>query len=231
MFCWNITSGWVNRHETREIARKGRREQELCIAELTLREEQEAQVGRQATPEPEERHTGVFVLENYEDLIIPSNRLRQDEDYDEDKDENQEAEGGNEEGDEELEMEQWQRDDTARREQLSREVALRLRRRKRGGKIGQPQITLADLTTDLYRWSQETFPTATAVLIQLPFALVPFIFSMFLLVQALVTSRWVLVFAYGWDHRVNKTGTFGAVSGMGFVSIILCNLSFHLAHP
>jgi len=92
-------------------------------------------------------------------------------------------------------MEQWQRDDMARREQLSREVALRLRRRKRGGKIGQPQITLADLTTDLYRWSQKTLPTATAVLTHLPFARVPFIFSVFLLVQAWVTRRWVLVFA------------------------------------
>ena len=59
---------------------------------------------------------------------------------------------------------------------------------KRGGQIGQPQRTLADLTTDLYRWSQETFPTATAVLTHLPFARVPFIFSVFLLVQALVTQ-------------------------------------------
>jgi hypothetical protein len=128
-------------------------------------------------------------------------------------------------------MKQLQRDDMARREQLSREVALQLRRRKRGGQIGQPQITLADLTTDLYRWLQETFPTATAVLTHLPFARVPFIFSMFLLVQALVIRRWVLVFAYGWDHWVNKTGIVGAVGGMGFVSIILCNVSFHLVHP
>jgi hypothetical protein len=128
-------------------------------------------------------------------------------------------------------MEQWQRDDMARREQLSREVALRLWRRKRGGQIRQPQRTLADLTTDLYRWSQKTFPTATAVLIHLPFARVPFIFSMFLLVQALVTRRCVLVYAYRWDRWVNQTGTVGAVGGMGFVSIFLCNLSFHLAYP
>jgi len=70
MFCWDITSGWVNPHETREIVRKGRREKELFRAEQTLKE-QKAQVGRQATPDPEERHTGVFVLENNdEDLII-----------------------------------------------------------------------------------------------------------------------------------------------------------------
>jgi hypothetical protein len=48
---------------------------------------------------------------------------------------------------------------------------------------------------------------------------------MFVLVQALVTKGWVPVFAYGWDHWVNKTGTVGAVGGMGFLSVILCNVS------
>jgi Na+/H+ antiporter NhaD/arsenite permease-like protein len=84
----------------------------------------------------------------------------------------------------------------------------------------------------LLRWSQETLPTATAVITHLPFALVPFMLSMFVLVQGLVARRWVLVFAYGWDHWVNKTGTIGAIGGMGFLSIILCNVSLHLTdHP
>lgn len=39
-----------------------------------------------------------------------------------------------------------------------------------------------------------------AVLAHLPFALVPFGFAMFVLVQGLVTKGWVPVFAYGWDH-------------------------------
>ena len=60
----------------------------------------------------------------------------------------------------------------------------------------------------------------------LPLALVPFAFCMFVLVQALVTKGWVPVFAYGWDHWVEKTGTVGAIGGMGFVSVILCNVSF-----
>lgn len=85
--------------------------------------------------------------------------------------------------------------------------------------------TLVSLVADAYRWSQETFPTATAVLSHLPFALVPFAFSMFVLVQALVTKGWVPVFAYGWDHWVNRTGTVGSVGGMGFLSVILCNVS------
>ena len=41
MFCWDITFGWLNRHETREIARNGRREIERVRAEKVVREEQE----------------------------------------------------------------------------------------------------------------------------------------------------------------------------------------------
>jgi Na+/H+ antiporter NhaD/arsenite permease-like protein len=59
----------------------------------------------------------------------------------------------------------------------------------------------------------------------LPLPLVPFAFAMFVLVQALVTKGWVPVFAYGWDHWVGKTGTVGAIGGMGFLSVILCNVS------
>lgn len=85
--------------------------------------------------------------------------------------------------------------------------------------------TLVSLYKDGYRWSQETFPTVMAVISHLPFALVPFAFSMFVLVQALVTKGWVSVFAHGWDHWVEKTGTIGAIGGMGFLSVILCNFA------
>jgi Na+/H+ antiporter NhaD/arsenite permease-like protein len=87
------------------------------------------------------------------------------------------------------------------------------------------RTTLATLIADSYRWAQETFPTTMTVFNHLPLALVPFAFCMFVLVQALVTKGWVPVFAYGWDHWVEKTGTVGAVGGMGFVSVILCNVS------
>jgi Na+/H+ antiporter NhaD/arsenite permease-like protein len=88
--------------------------------------------------------------------------------------------------------------------------------------------TLVSLFRDRYVWLQETFPTVMAVLAHLPFALIPFAFSMFVLVQALVTKGWVPVFAHGWDHWVNRTGTVGAVGGMGFLSVILCNVSLFL---
>ena len=102
-------------------------------------------------------------------------------------------------------------------ERISRELALRQEHRR---------PTLVSLLMNAYRWLQETFPTVTAVVAHLPFALVPFALSMFVLVQALVTKGWVPVFAYGWDHWVNKTGTVGSIGGMAFLSVILCNVSF-----
>ncbi|POS69875.1 arsenite efflux transporter [Diaporthe helianthi] len=98
---------------------------------------------------------------------------------------------------------------------------------ERAGNIGMKQDppTLVSLCKGRYRWLQETFPTVMAVISHLPFALVPFAFSMFVLVQALVTKGWVSVFAYGWDHWVSKTGTVGAVGGMGFLSVIFCNFA------
>jgi hypothetical protein len=91
--------------------------------------------------------------------------------------------------------------------------------------VEEPPHNLLSLASDTYRWLQETFPTVTVVVSHMPFPLVPFALSMFVLVQALVTKGWVPVFAYGWDHWVNKTGTVGAVGGMGFLSVILCNVS------
>jgi Na+/H+ antiporter NhaD/arsenite permease-like protein len=104
------------------------------------------------------------------------------------------------------------------------------RRRSSLASIQWPRgpATLMSLGQDTLRWCQETFPTAAAVALHLPFALVPFAFCMFVLVQGLVTKGWVPVFAYGWDHWVNKTGTVGAVGGMGFLSVVLCNVRIML---
>ena len=87
------------------------------------------------------------------------------------------------------------------------------------------RTTIQSLLHDTYQWARETFPTTMTVFNHLPFALLPFAFCMFVLVQALVTKGWVPVFAYGWDHWVEKTGTVGAVGGMGFLAVILCNVS------
>jgi Na+/H+ antiporter NhaD/arsenite permease-like protein len=82
------------------------------------------------------------------------------------------------------------------------------------------QRTLQSLVVDAYVWGYETFPTATATLEHLPLALVPFTLSMFVLVQALVSTGWVPIFAHGWSLWVNKTGTVGSIAGMGFLSVI-----------
>ena len=91
-----------------------------------------------------------------------------------------------------------------------------------------PRRTLASLFADLLRWIRETFPTVRAVFTHLPIKLVPFAFAMFVLVQALVSKGWIRVFAHGWGHWVRKTGCVGAVGGMGFLSVILCNVSKRL---
>ncbi|KAM0483830.1 hypothetical protein ACHAPX_002330 [Trichoderma viride] len=104
---------------------------------------------------------------------------------------------------------------------------LERRRRNSMASIQGPRgpATLKSLGQDTLRWCQETFPTAAAVVLHLPFALVPFAFCMFILVQGLVTKGWVPVFAYGWEHWVNVTGTVGAIGGMAFLSVILCNFA------
>ncbi|KAF2853559.1 hypothetical protein T440DRAFT_444501 [Plenodomus tracheiphilus IPT5] len=87
------------------------------------------------------------------------------------------------------------------------------------------RTTFTSLVAEAYTWAQTTFPTTMTVFHHLPIALIPFAFCMFILVQALVTKGWVPVFAHGWDHWVEKTGTVGAIGGMGFVSVILCNFA------
>lgn len=91
--------------------------------------------------------------------------------------------------------------------------------------IQKKRTTLESIISDRYQWARETFPTTMTVFNHLPLALLPFAFCMFVLVQALVTKGWVPVFAHGWDHWVEKTGTVGAIGGMGFLSVILCNVS------
>ena len=87
------------------------------------------------------------------------------------------------------------------------------------------RATLVSVANERWMWCRETFPTVTTVLRNLPYPLVPFALCMFVLVQGLVTRGWITVFAYGWSHWVNKTGTIGAIGGMAFLSVILCNFA------
>lgn len=87
------------------------------------------------------------------------------------------------------------------------------------------RTTLASYLKPRLRWISITFPTVCAVFDHLPFLLVPFAFCMFILVQGLVTKGWVQVFANGWQKWTARTGPVGAVGGMGFISVVLCNVS------
>jgi Na+/H+ antiporter NhaD/arsenite permease-like protein len=236
MFIWDIAFGWINRHETREIARRGRLEVEQVRKDRAQEEEEARRVeqGQQQglnnnqddTPSvakavlPEDEHSGVS--------LTPERSVS-----------NTEIEPTVE-----TEKEKPKKDDGLRQRQgLLVEDAPDQGVKREGSKSSQEEMytdkshgkanishtqthrTLHLILVEWYRWLQETFPTMTAVVSHLPFALIPFAFCMFTLVQALVTKGWIAVFAYGWDHWVTKTGTVGAIGGMGFLSVILSNVS------
>lgn len=71
---------------------------------------------------------------------------------------------------------------------------------------------------------QQLFPTTLSILKTMPFSLVLFSFCMFILVQGLVVTGWVEVWASWWRAWTTRTGPTGAVFGMGLVSCILCNV-------
>lgn len=249
MFCWDVGFGWVHRHETREIARKGRAEVEAARAERLMRDQEvaaQADSVRKAIG-PLSGETGPSPLLLRDDASRKDTGSRSgDSNIGDTKDvelaelrptqmslltestvptvtkpdvpQVQEPQGNaamlsDSDGKESDPPDQ------------DLEPATQRKGHARTSTHAKEPQTLVSVTEDTYRWCQETFPTVAAVLAHLPFALVPFAFSMFVLVQALVTKGWVPVFAYGWDHWVDKTGTLGAIGGMAFLSVILSNVS------
>ena len=73
-------------------------------------------------------------------------------------------------------------------------------------------------------WYKLPLPTVKTVISHLPFALVPFAFCMFILVEGLVTKGWVEILARGWAIWANKSNPAVAIAGMGFVSVCLSNV-------
>ncbi|KAL9108848.1 MAG: hypothetical protein Q9227_006379 [Pyrenula ochraceoflavens] len=246
MFCWDVGFGWYHREETREIARKGRQEVEFARAERENMESKPRQadferegpvlrststeVSTQNAHEPKRHGTGELAQdqrlnpEDADDKIMPVT------------DSSSSVSGSVEKRQLDLTLEEAISTSSSgeiEKAELAKEKGNKEVREVRKFTIipHNQRPTLVSLVKDGYRWLQETFPTVTAVLAHLPFALVPFAFSMFVLVQALVTKGWVPVFAHGWDHWVNKTGTIGSIGGMGFLSVILCNGLLYRARP
>jgi Na+/H+ antiporter NhaD/arsenite permease-like protein len=229
MLCWDLGFGWYHRHETREIARRGHNEVEQArVARLTQNEEETTRTSMSHPPGnlPEKDSESLSEKVYSRPLLVataanPTTTEGDSAGYGTD---HLFHTAGGKQGT--LEPQGIQTPAQAgtpitasSQEGLDAPAIGEMDAKRR------PKATLVSLVSDAYRWSQETFPTVTAVLAHLPFALVPFAFAMFVLVQALVTKGWVQVFAYGWDHWVRKTGTVGSVGGMAFLSVILCNVS------
>ncbi|KAJ8105256.1 hypothetical protein OPT61_g10291 [Boeremia exigua] len=89
--------------------------------------------------------------------------------------------------------------------------------------LSNERTTLQTLLQDLCIQCQNNFPVATTVLKQMPFPLIPFAFSMFVLVESLQGKGWIPVFAFGWDHWTKKTGVVGAIAGIAFLSAVMSN--------
>ncbi|KAJ4393628.1 hypothetical protein N0V93_002841 [Gnomoniopsis smithogilvyi] len=235
MFCWDLGFGWVHRHETREIARKGKREVETARAERLMRghETQKPSSTQCASP------SGLAQDDrSLDDTRSPSRGSLSDETKNIELAEIPPIKDiQTVDAPRSLSSQAHETEGTVERVSANTKGGIGRRQEDienpnqnqvRGGiwlPSSQEPRTLESLAEDSYRWCQETFPTVAAVFAHLPFALVPFAFSMFVLVEALVTKGWVPVFAYGWDHWVEKTGTIGAIGGMAFLSVILCNFA------
>ncbi|KAI5458813.1 hypothetical protein BGZ63DRAFT_416367 [Mariannaea sp. PMI_226] len=254
MFCWDIGFGWYHREETREIARKGRQQAKQARLERirlqnTPREvtnQLEKQGNANIRPQPDEgtnphllRIQGIngedgILLENLNTERAPYTQAKPTLALIEDRIENDLDARTLRASDQTSEPSHHSERDNTNSEPVPTSSP-----RSGNDNVGQTHdiegktisaddiapTTLVSLIEHSYTWLQDTFPTAAAVMAHLPFALVPFAFTMFILVQALVTKGWVQLFAKGWDHWVRKTGTAGSIGGMGFLSVCLCNFA------
>ncbi|RXK39976.1 hypothetical protein M231_02771 [Tremella mesenterica] len=71
---------------------------------------------------------------------------------------------------------------------------------------------------------QKTLPTFTTVFSRLPLPLLPFAFSMFILVEALQYVGWIRVFGGWWVSWAKVGGMVGCVWLMGILSVLGCNV-------
>lgn len=215
LFCWDVAYGWHHRHETRNIARKGREDVERMRAQGILPDEEMTSDSSDPQSTGALRAPSPVVLDprDCEASIPPSTASAQA------------SPSAISALDEKQGLGLANVNSLLPNPASPAEKAKETQPHLSNITEDRPGKTLESLAISTYRWLQETFPTVTAVVSHMPFPLVPFAFAMFILVQALATKGWIEVFAYGWDHWVNRTGTIGAIGGMGFLSVILCNVS------
>lgn len=193
-FCFDVSMGWAKRHETREIAQKRRQESEAAKHQGAVNPNDPCSGDLKRLEAGEESDSGNST--NGADGRPPSS-------------------DGSHGAPANTETIQPVKD-------LERAAGATDANRATGADhckeiSPQPQqpthTTLSSLARNAWSWARDTFPNASHVLSLLPYPLVPFAFSMFVLVQALVTKGWIPLFAHGWDAWVNKTGTVGAIGG------------------
>lgn len=73
-------------------------------------------------------------------------------------------------------------------------------------------------------WLEAHFPTIYKAFPRLPFALVPFAFSQFILIEALSHQGWIDVFAT-WLVRASKFQIYPTIWLIGVLGVIMCNIS------
>jgi hypothetical protein len=76
-----------------------------------------------------------------------------------------------------------------------------------------------------FRKLNHRLPTVSYVVSRLPLPLLPFAFSMFILVEALQHVGWIRVWGDWWKAWVDVGGVAGAIWLMGVLSVIGCNVS------
>ncbi|KAK6705389.1 hypothetical protein SNK05_009287 [Fusarium graminearum] len=248
MFCWDMGSGWVHREKTRQTAAKYKKEMETARAERAL----ERSVVSQDETDPKldvtsgisdtghgsaanDEQTEGIALKNLPDTndhtnsqfeipkLVVSNTAGNSPIIISGSEPQSPAQKSNSSpGDE----------DTLHAQNMSALPSAQMDTEKlEAGNFHQvskqpiDRPNLVSKSREAYEWLQQTFPTVMAVAAHLPFALVPFAFAMFVLVQALVSTGWVNVFAWGWYHWSKRTGTIGSIGGMAFLSVVLSNFS------
>jgi Na+/H+ antiporter NhaD/arsenite permease-like protein len=77
----------------------------------------------------------------------------------------------------------------------------------------------------LLRPFQTRLPTTYTVISHLPLALLPFAFSMFILVESLQHTGWIRVFGGWWAAWAKVGGVAGCIWLMGMISVLGCNVS------
>lgn len=209
MLCWDLAIGWVRRDASRSEAREGRRQHELMTLDPAPDPEKTDAVDDMAVSQPHPQKDGAGAAIGAEDDSIG----RHIEPLGDTSPSSSTAVESSDPMPPRVARPQSLRDDIDEEPPRSRQS------------LTDDKTTLVLLVARGWAWCRETFPTATFVLAHLPLPLVPFAFAMFILVQALVTKGWVPVFAHGWDHWVNRTGTVGAIGGMGFVSVVFSNFA------